>query len=154
MRDRDDGLAQLASGSWQLEPAVWWGGDALLVIPEGAPYSIWPYRPDGNDLAGWYCNLQRPLTRTSIGFDTCDWTLDILASPDLTSWAWKDEDELAHGHALGLYSDDDVAGIRSAGADVVALIESRVALFEEWSAWMPNPDWAVPKLGRSRAGAP
>jgi predicted RNA-binding protein associated with RNAse of E/G family len=135
--DRAHALKLLADGGWTLEDKTWWGGPAIHIIPTGAPYSLWPYRTaEGNHVA-WYCNLQAPLTRTADGFDTNDWTLDVVASPDLSSWQWKDEDELVEGHRVGLYSDDDVARIRDAGRQVIELIESRAPIFDEWREWQP-----------------
>ena len=146
--DRRQSLTLRASGSWQLEDADWWGGDSLLVIPTGAPFAIWPYRTVEGELVRWYCNLQAPLTRTASGFDTDDWTLDVVAAPDLSGWTWKDEDELAEGQRVGLYSEDDVATIRAAGAEVVSLIERRAPIFSEWSTWRAEPDWPRPTLAQ------
>ena len=97
-------------------------------------------------MLGWYCNLQAPLVRTAVGFDTDDWTLDVVAAADLSSWLFKDEDELAEGERVGLYDADDVMRIRSAGDQVVALIESKSALFTTWSAWRPDRSWLTPSL--------
>ena len=143
---RSHALSVLASGEWQLEDAEWWGGDALLVVPAGAPYAIWPYRTADGDHIGWYCNLQSPLARTELGFDTNDWTLDVVASPDLSGWMWKDEDELEEGRQVGLYSDSDVRDIRAAGAEVITLIESRDGVFARWASWRANPEWPLPAL--------
>ena len=135
--ERAQGLRILAEGNWRMEEKTWWGGPAIHVIPNGAPYSLWPYRThDGNHVA-WYCNLQAPLARTANGFDTNDWTLDVVAAPDLSSWQWKDEDELAEGEAIGLYSAADVIRIRSAGQRVIDLIEARDPIFATWAAWQP-----------------
>ncbi len=61
------------------------------------PYSVLLlFEPDGSP-RGWYVNLQTPLARTAIGFDTVDHLLDVLIPMDRSSWAWKDEDELAEG---------------------------------------------------------
>lgn len=146
MASRVDGLANLVRGEWELEDAEWWGGDCLLVMPTGAPYAIWPYRGPDQALIGWYCNLQAPLQRTTRGFDTDDWTLDIVAAPDLSSWMWKDEDELEAAVELGLYSTSDVARIRAAGDEMVQLIESRSPLFVEWAHWRPPEHWTPPSL--------
>ena len=127
------------------------GGPCLLVIPRDAPYSVWPFRlePIG-ELLGWYCNLQQPLVRTERGFDTDDWTLDIWASADLSSWKWKDEDELAFGEQVGRFRADDVVKIRAAGAAVIELIERRDAIFDEWREWSAPADWLAspPTLNR------
>jgi hypothetical protein len=144
--DRQEVLALIASGSWQLGEVEWWGGDSLLVIPRNAPFAIWPYRNHEGDLIGWYCNLQAPLIETARGFDTCDWTLDVVASPDLSGWMLKDEDELEDGRRLGLYDDADVERIREAADAVIELIERRDPIFERWRDWRPLPGWDPPVL--------
>jgi predicted RNA-binding protein associated with RNAse of E/G family len=144
--DRSALLAQVKSGVWELADAEWWGGDCLLVIPPAAPFAIWPYRTHDGDLIGWYCNLQAPLVRVDGVAQTQDWILDVVASPDLSGWMWKDEDELAEAARHGVYSAADVARIRDAGAAVVSLIEGRSSLFERWAEWRPGADWPVPTL--------
>ena len=141
---RLDVLHHLANGTWELEETEWWGGDALMIVPADAPFAIWPYRTADGDLIGWYCNLQAPLVRAAAGFEADDWTLDVVASPDLSGWMWKDEDELVEGERLGLYSPDQVTAIRAAGREAVALIERRDPIFEGWADWRPDPAWGPP----------
>ena len=135
--DRAESLALLAKGGWSMVDKEWWGGPGVHVVLPNAPYALWPYRTEDGNHVAWYCNLQAPLCRTAVGFDTNDWTLDVVASPDLSSWQWKDEDELEEGVRVGLYSDDDVTRIRAAGAEVIALIESKAPIFDEWKDWQP-----------------
>lgn len=144
--DRWELLRLLADRTWELEEAEWWGGDVLLIIPSGAPFSLWPFRTAEGAHVAWYGNLQRPLARTDRGFETDDWTLDVVAAPDLSTWRWKDEDELLEGERVGLYSPDDVRSIRAAGARVVALIEGRDPVFDNWAEWRAEEDWAVPSF--------
>jgi predicted RNA-binding protein associated with RNAse of E/G family len=135
MGDRAGHLDLLVRGAWELERVEWWGCDALHVIPVGKPYALWPYRENGQ-LRLWYGNLQAPLVRTDVGFETTDWTLDLIAGPDpRTGWTWKDEDELAEGQRIGLYSAADIARIRAAGDEVAALFDSGAALFDRWASW-------------------
>jgi hypothetical protein len=143
---RLDHLRVLASGQWDLEPAEWTGGDALHVVLAGAPFSLWPFRTADHQMVGWYCNLQAPLVRTEVGFDTDDWTLDVVAATDLSSWAYKDEDELEEGARIGLYDPDQVATIRAAGERAVALIETGAPLLAAWAAWQPDRSWPTPTL--------
>jgi Protein of unknown function (DUF402) len=149
--DRHDVLHRWASGTWDLAKTEWWGGPSLQVVPTGAAFALWPFRlePD-NDVLGWYCNLQRPLERTARGFDSEDWTLDVWAEADLSGWHWKDEDELQVGIDAEVYNAEDVARIRAAGDDVVALIEARDPIFAEWRDWKAPADWfdLPPRLDR------
>jgi predicted RNA-binding protein associated with RNAse of E/G family len=135
--DRLGALAMLARGGWPMASRTWWGGFALHVIPTGAPYSLWPYRDDEGRVVAWYCNLQAPLTRTDVGFESNDWTLDVVAAPDLSSWKWKDEDELEEAERVGLYDADLVAEIRRAGLEVIERVEARDPVFDRWRDWQP-----------------
>lgn len=50
------------------------------------------------------------MRRTAIGFDTFDLLLDLVISPDLSQWTWKDEDEYTHGRRLRVVSESDHLG--------------------------------------------
>jgi hypothetical protein len=73
---------------------IWEDLEVLSVMKPGAGHATWMVRRDGEFL-GWYVNLQRPIVRTALGFDSADLQLDIIIRPDLVTYQWKDEDELA-----------------------------------------------------------
>ena len=106
----------------------------LLSEPDGSPRS-------------WYINLQTPLARTGIGFDTVDHLLDVVIPLDRSSWAWKDEDELAEAQALGLFTEEDAAWLRYWGERAVEHLLLRLPPFDEpWEGWRPDPSWPTPEL--------
>jgi hypothetical protein len=111
------------------------------------PYAVLLLQdPDGSP-RGWYVNLQAPLQRTPIGFDTVDHTLDVLIPLDRSSWSWKDEDELAEAIALGLFTEDDAGWVRFWGERAVEHLLSRLPPFDEpWEEWRPDPSWPTPEL--------
>lgn len=111
------------------------------------PYSILLLsEPDGSP-RGWYVNLQTPLRRTPIGFDTVDHLLDVLIPIDRSSWAWKDEDELGEAIALGLFTDADAGWLRYWGERAVEHLFLRLPPFDEaWEDWRPDPSWPTPEL--------
>ncbi len=111
------------------------------------PYSVLLLSgPDGTP-RGWYVNLQTPLQRTPIGFDTVDHLLDVLIPLDRSSWTWKDEDELAEGIALGLFTEVDAAWLRYWGERAVEHVLLRLPPFDEdWEDWRPDPSWPSPQL--------
>lgn len=39
-------------------------------------------------------NLQAPFVQTRLGFDTTDYALDVVISPDRREWRRRDQDEL------------------------------------------------------------
>ena len=127
---RPRGDSGILSFAWPDTPY----GVLLLQDPDGSP-------------RGWYVNIQAPLQRTPIGFDTVDHTLDVLISLDRSSWTWKDEDELAEAIALGLFTEVDAASFRYWGERAVEHLLLRLPPFDEtWEAWRPDPSWPMPEL--------
>jgi hypothetical protein len=87
-------------------------------------------------LEGWYVNLQAPLVVRGSFFDTTDWALDITVDASGT-WAWKDEDDLAHAVELGIF-DDELA--RAARAEGERVIDER-PWPTGWEGWRPPEGW-------------
>ncbi|MBK9208530.1 MAG: DUF402 domain-containing protein [Anaerolineales bacterium] len=72
----------------------WNRTDVLFLIVPSDSFSTYIMWDTGTkNLDCWYVNLQEPVHRTKIGFDTMDNMLDVVISPDMTTWEWKDEDE-------------------------------------------------------------
>jgi Protein of unknown function (DUF402) len=102
---------------------------------------------DGDDFMNWYINLQTPLTPTTIGFDFVDHLLDVIVAPDRASWHWKDEDELAEGIELGVFSPADAEAFRAAGLQAVEHLTGGAPPFDrDWTSWRPDPSWREPEL--------
>jgi len=98
-------------------------------------------------LREYYVNLQTPLVRTDTGFDTVEHILDVRIPPDRSSWAWKDEDELAEAVERGLFTEEDVAWFRYWGERAVEHVLLREPPFDaDWSAWQPDAGWPDPVL--------
>lgn len=94
----------------------------------------------------WYVNLQAPLRRTALGFDTTDHALDVIVRLDGT-WRWKDEDELAEAVEHGLFTVEEAEHFRADGERAVARILDREPPFDrDWSSWRPDPGWTMPSL--------
>lgn len=145
--ERSELVDLLAAGTWRLRDDTWWGGDVVQVVPAGAAYAIFPFRDASQELLGWYGNLQAPLVRTATGFETCDWTLDVLASVQLgRAWEWKDEDELAAWAEAGVYTAAEVEAIWAAGRALVERVEARDPIFAAWADWRADPAWTAPTL--------
>jgi hypothetical protein len=107
---------------------------------------LFTQHPDGSP-RGWYVNLQAPLVRTPLGFDTVDHALDVVIPLDRSSWAWKDEDELAHAIALGLFTEQDAAWFRHWGErGVEHVLLGQPPFDRDWTGWRPDPAWARPEL--------
>jgi hypothetical protein len=95
---------------------------------------------------GWYGNLQAPLERTAIGFDSADHALDVKIAPDRT-WSWKDEDEFESVQERGVITPAEAVAIRAEGERVIAAVEANHWPFDAgWEQWRPNPAWPIPLI--------
>jgi hypothetical protein len=126
---------------------IWGARHALILVRPGDAHDIRLFWEETDwSFAGWYVNLQRPIVRTGIGFDTADHILDLRVSPDL-SWEWKDETELAEAVAIDRFTAGEAAAIRAEGERVIAAIERRAWPFNApYPAWRPPADWTIPTL--------
>jgi len=110
-------------------------------------YAILLLLNDDGSPRGWYVNLQTPLARTPVGFDTVDHALDVLIALDRSSWTWKDEDELAEAITLGLFTEADAASFRSWGERAIEHLVRRQPPFDvDWEDWRLDPAWPAPEL--------
>ena len=102
---------------------------------------------DDDEFMNWYINLQTPLTPTAIGFDYVDHLLDVIVESDRATWRWKDEDELAEGVELGVFSPADAEAFRAAGLQAVEHLTGGEPPFDrDWTSWRPDPSWREPAL--------
>jgi hypothetical protein len=130
----------------ELVDRVWDQTDILMLSPPGSAYSIEVMWEAGQaQFRCWYVNLQDPLLRTPLGFDTMDQILDLVVSPDLSSWHWKDESEFAESVEHGVYSSEEARDIRQVGEGVIRSMREPDSLFYQgWEHWRPPPDWEIP----------
>jgi predicted RNA-binding protein associated with RNAse of E/G family len=125
---------------------MWEDLEALALVEPGAGHATWMVRRDGNFL-GWYVNLQRPIVRTSLGFDTSDLALDVIIRPDLVTYQWKDEDELAEDVERGFVTTEEGKAIRAEGEGVIETARGQGPPFGDgWEAWQPDASRVVPKI--------
>ena len=143
----DDGRERrLPDRAWHLEIRPRGNQPILSFAWPDTPYSALLWAAEDRRWV-WYVNLENPLERTSIGFDTVDHVLDVLVELDGSSWRWKDEDELTEAVREGLFSVEEEADFRAWGERAVERIISREPPFDrEWRAWRPDPVWSIPEL--------
>ena len=131
-----------ADRDWALRREVWHSYRVLRLIRWGDAYSLELFwRQGDHSFAGWYVNLQQPLRRSRLGFDTDDLVLDIWIEPD-GSWTWKDADELAEAVRLGRFTEAEAEEIRCEGERVVAARPWPTG----WEDWRPDAGWELPEL--------
>lgn len=103
------------------------------------------FRPDWSPVH-WYVNLEDPLGRTPVGFDTLDHKLDVIVELD-GSWRWKDEDQLAEIIERGLLDPEDEEPLRAEAEAAVRRILRHAPPFDrDWFSWRPDPSWPAPSL--------
>jgi hypothetical protein len=126
-----------------------WRHDTLRLMLPGRAHSVsmfWERQAGERRLLKYFVNMEEPVRRTAIGFDTQDHTLDIEVTPDLT-WRWRDEQELANHVAEGFYTAELAAAARAEGEHAIAAIERRDhECMRRWPQWSPPPDWPIATL--------
>ena len=101
-RSADGAEVRIPSREWRLQDVEWHHHRILSFAFADTPYAILAsWEPGSDTFRGWYVNLQTPLARTDVGFDTREHVLDVLVPADRSSWTWKDEDELDEAVARG-----------------------------------------------------
>ena len=125
-------------------PATWGLNHALYLTDFGEAYSVHLFWDETTwEFRCWYINFQEPLRRSRLGFDTMDQTLDLVISPDLAHWVWKDDDEFEQGIAYGWYTREQQSEIKALGERVLERVTRRDAPFgEPWPEWRPDAAWA------------
>lgn len=141
----------LVPGTWTgaHEPTTFRPPGVVRLWPQGRSWTVHRAWVDGR-YVGWYVNLERPWRRSAHGVDSDDLTLDVVVTPDLSSWSWKDEDELAWAVEHGAMSAADAELARDAGEEAIALVSSSAWPFVDddpvWSACAPDPSWPMPTV--------
>jgi Protein of unknown function (DUF402) len=132
----------------RLVPHHWTDTDVLLLVKPGSAYDVEVMWEAGHKkLCCWYVNLQEPLRRTKLGFDTMDQLLDIVISADKSTWHWKDEDEFNEAVSVGVFSSEEARKIREEGEHVIDLLTTRqTPFYDDWENWRPPMNWAIPPL--------
>lgn len=103
----------------------------LAVHPVGANHSTILIRDGSGALLCWYINLESALSRTAEGFEYTDHFLDVVVDADMSSWRWKDEDELAEAVEKGLVSGRDAEAFYAEGKRAIEWLLSRRQPYDE-----------------------
>ncbi len=127
--------------------AEWTTNHALMLHLPGRMSAIMLFWRDPDwEFAGYYGNIQAPLVRTHLGFDTADYLLDVSIDPD-RSWRWKDEDEWELAREHGLIAPELLDEVRREGERIIVEVEARAWPFDAgFETWRPDPSWTIPEL--------
>ncbi|WP_221328343.1 DUF402 domain-containing protein [Actinoplanes sp. L3-i22] len=144
---RKQSIPDLACGRWDLGEWTWRDTAVLTWVGLDADFNVQRYLPITGGTDHWKINFERPVTRTTLGIDTCDLLLDLIVEPDTMRWRWKDEDEYAQARRLGMITDADHRRVDQARQRAVAFVGNRSGpLAQDWSSWQVPADWALPVL--------
>jgi Protein of unknown function (DUF402) len=135
-----DGLPAVPVGNWRLREGSF-GLSALRLTRPGASHSILHFFRAPGRFNAWYVNLERPLMRSSVGFDLIDLFLDISVTRD-GRWRWLDEHELDEAVRAGLIAPDEAGAARAEGQRVL----EEWPFPTGWEDWRPTPGWKRPLL--------
>jgi hypothetical protein len=126
---------------------TWGGNHVLQLIRPGEARSTWLlWSEHAWTWRGYYVNLQAPLRRTSTGFDTADYLLDLVITPDL-SWSWKDQDEVDEARKHGIVALEILDRMEIEGERAIRDIKARAWPFDAgYESWRPDPAWGIPVL--------
>ncbi|MFC1900593.1 DUF402 domain-containing protein [Chloroflexota bacterium] len=140
-------IDNLIRSNWILADLVSDRYNSLRLKIPSAGYSIiifWNASDNSHQL--WYVNLEEPFRKTEIGYDTMDFFLDVLISPDFSEWRWDDEDELAEAVEAGLITPEKSSNLYTEGKKAVKWLQSGKSPFSGWENWQPDPSWPIPVL--------
>jgi hypothetical protein len=148
LKSRRNLLSVTSNIQSSLKDSVWRGSRVIMLASPAAAHAIYAWwGAEDHKFLSWYINLQAPLCRTAVGFDTTDYLLDIVASPDRSEWSWKDEDEFEEAVAAGNISAEQAVAIRSEGVKAVQLLqEGPASCYEAWMNWAPPREWEIPEM--------
>jgi Protein of unknown function (DUF402) len=126
-------------------------GPAVAATGPGSlpAYSIW-LMWNADQPACYYINLEAPHRFWQHGdlrgVDTEDHELDLVITPDRTTWRLKDEPEFELATGLpGYWSAAEADAIRAAGQAALALVLSGVPTLDNWS-YRPTSSWTIPEI--------
>jgi uncharacterized protein len=115
---------------------AWPGNPAAVLLFYGSDWSP----------SHWYVNLEDPLRRSPVGFDTLDHKLDVIVELD-GSWRWKDEDQFVEVIDRGLLDPGQGRGLRNEAEGAVRrIVEHEPPFDRDWYGWRPDPAWPPPTL--------
>lgn len=146
-RTRTGAKVRDLSAGWVSMDLVWAGGSLIRLIEPGAWQCVDVLFDAAGNFDGWYVNLQEPVRRTTLGFDTVDLVLDLEVAADGT-WNRKDEEDFERAALTGQLQLQTAERVRAEAERMISVVESGGPPFDEkhWLSWRPPSHWTVPAL--------
>lgn len=140
----DGTLLRMPVSDWTPAPHPTGAMEVLGLHVPGTQHSVLAIFDPRPGYAPWYINLESDLARTDGGFEYEEHVLDIVIERDLTTWRWKDEDELEEAVELGLFTPEQAAEFRAEGERALEWLLSRRPPYKrDWLSWCPPREWLI-----------
>ena len=137
--------SHLPVGEWECIDDIW-RNDMVRIMYPGDAHAYLAFWEAGR-FRMWYVNIESAYERTPIGVDFTDHILDVVVRSDLSSWEWKDENELAGAVALGLVTEAQADSFYAEGRRAIERLEAMQSPFADgWEKWRPDPQWQIPTM--------
>jgi predicted RNA-binding protein associated with RNAse of E/G family len=125
----------------------WHTHDVVLSINPNGRHSISSFRDAATGtLRFWYVDLVGPVMRRGHLLDVLENGLDVVVEPDLSSWHFKDEDEVEWAVSHGVYSREEADELYAEGRRAVEELRANLSRYATWLSWRPDPSWKAPQL--------
>lgn len=125
----------MGSHPWSAADA--WGETHVLQLHRtGDAYSVWKFFASG-EFTHWYINFEALIVRRPRGFDTDDYGLDLVVSPQ-GQVTWKDVPHLSAMLRSGRMDEHQVIDVLRAAEEVSSLLERNERWWSTWDAWTPE----------------
>jgi len=131
-RDPDGRYLERWMSDERPHPLVWHQHHILSLTRRGDAHSLWHFWDEDWNFVCWYVQLQAPIIEADDGLETTDHALDVIVDPD-GHWRWKDEDDFAEAQALGIFTPEEAAVVRTEGERVIAARPWPTG----WENWRP-----------------
>jgi hypothetical protein len=117
--------------------ATAWGETQVLQLHRsGDLYSVWNFFSSGV-FTHWYINFEAAVVRRANGFDTDDYGLDLVVSPE-GHVTWKDVDHLSAMLRSGRMTEHQIINVLKAAETVATLLEQDQRWWSDWDSWTPE----------------
>lgn len=140
--DADGNHLRMPTKEWTLRRSTAPALEILALHVPGAEHSLLAIFDPPPRFTPWYINLESDLVRTERGFEYEEHVLDVLVERDLSTWRWKDEDELEEAVALGMFTPRQAEAFRHEGLHALNWLLTRQPPYDrDWLSWRPPPEW-------------
>ena len=116
--------------------SVWGDTHVLQLHRSGDLYSVWKFF-DSGIFTHWYINFDADVVRRPDGFDTDDYGLDLVVSPEGEA-TWKDVEHLSAMLRSGRMTERRVIDVLTSAEGVATMLEQDRRWWSEWDLWTPE----------------